>query len=1024
MNARRTFRTESSGVIGLWSVLLLSVCIGGSVMAADRGAQSDARLTEWVSDASLEQGNAASSDPCPIWDADSFLPDLNGTVTVSVRYRDDLIVAGSFTRAGGVPVNNIARWDGSRWNSLGRGLDGGTVDALAVFQRKLIAAGRFTDASGEQVQGLAAWDGDRWRPFAPGVRIFERDHIDDLKAWGDTLLVSGSFTLDHTDAHLALWDGRRWASLPPFDGRLFPSDVTVVGSQLFALFAGDYPVVCSWNGAAWVIHSLLLPAGSYALASTHDSLLVAGSRRITSHSETGVIFAYAHDTTSVLVDSLPLRISGLVAHQTGIYFVMGASVCRLSRGSYDELLLFAATGGGVARLDANLTLTGSFEAIGDHAAYGVALWNGRGWDAPLSGGDALDGPIADAVAYKGKIYVGGGFHRAGQVHAPSMACRPASGWETNGWEAPGIRLSYASYHGSDEPQVRQLTVFQDRLWVTGDFDSVDGVFARGLAVFDGDRWLAKPDEFPRKSWPDTYDSQYPGLLLAIGDTLFCAKDEPRGVWALADGQWIPYATDFRRFTAHMTSFRGRLIAVSYYDNAIVRLGRSGAEEIGRCDDRVSTLAEFQDRLVMIGGFQHVDTLDVRRLAAFDGRRWTSPYRGDWNAQFGGAYAHLVVQGNRLLLCDEDKLHSVTLNGEQPSRLADAPDTSVRLRRVFDIGGEFWVSTYNWESGPDTYQLHRLECVDASPPQVRFTLLTGPFPSDTVTCVIAVSEACSDDPVTLSWGDTSVPLRLADPSRHIWSGDLALRDMSTPVAASVCVHDASGNEGCSQRSYLIQRVASGTGSSIAVGSYPLALEIEPGRLEADGLVLGSIDALPAGGAGPENGILRVDLRGPPVRTSPIGTLTLTIPADRRAPIESVILRDETGGVTPCELDRTTGRVRATLPTWGRFTLEGGTSDPFAVSPAMHLSAAPNPFADRCLLRLPPWGAGSTLRVFDASGRQVHGERIGVTQGRASTVEWDGLDDAGRLLPDGVYLVLVERGADRDATKVVRVQRRLP
>mgnify|MGYP001568276384 FL=1 len=47
-------------------------------------------------------------------------------------YKGDLYVAGEFLQAGGVMgYNNIARWDGSIWQMLGTGLNGG-VNAMAV----------------------------------------------------------------------------------------------------------------------------------------------------------------------------------------------------------------------------------------------------------------------------------------------------------------------------------------------------------------------------------------------------------------------------------------------------------------------------------------------------------------------------------------------------------------------------------------------------------------------------------------------------------------------------------------------------------------------------------------------------------------------------------------------------------------------------------------------------------------------------------------------------------------------------
>jgi len=60
----------------------------------------------------------------------------------------DLIAAGDFTTAGGVPANNIARWNGSAWSRLGTGIDS-FVYALATLPNgDLIAGGSFSTAGG------------------------------------------------------------------------------------------------------------------------------------------------------------------------------------------------------------------------------------------------------------------------------------------------------------------------------------------------------------------------------------------------------------------------------------------------------------------------------------------------------------------------------------------------------------------------------------------------------------------------------------------------------------------------------------------------------------------------------------------------------------------------------------------------------------------------------------------------------------------------------------------------------------
>lgn len=57
------------------------------------------------------------------------------------------------------------------------------------------------------------------------------------------------------------------------------------------------------------------------------------------------------------------------------------------------------------------------------------------------------------------------------------------------------------------------------------------------------------------------------------------------------------------------------------------------------------------------------------------------------------------------------------------------------------------------------------------------------------------------------------------------------------------------------------------------------------------------------------------------------------------------------------------------------------------------------------------------MLDAAGRQVAALLQQALGAGRHAVEWDGLDDAGRAAPSGVYLVRVEGGGTAAATKVV-------
>jgi hypothetical protein len=92
------------------------------------------------------------------WDDCFYLPGLDGGVRALVADgRGNIYAAGWFTRADGVAVNGVARWDGSRWHPMGTGISG-LVYALALDgQGQLYAGGSFTTAGGVAARHIARW---------------------------------------------------------------------------------------------------------------------------------------------------------------------------------------------------------------------------------------------------------------------------------------------------------------------------------------------------------------------------------------------------------------------------------------------------------------------------------------------------------------------------------------------------------------------------------------------------------------------------------------------------------------------------------------------------------------------------------------------------------------------------------------------------------------------------------------------------------------------------------------------------
>jgi hypothetical protein len=133
-----------------------------------------------------------------------------GVVDDLVEYDDQLIVGGYFFSAGGVPARSIAAWDGDTetWSALGSGITGGEiprVHALAVFNGDLIAAGDFDFAGGVPAFNIARWDGSQWHAMGAGVGV-----VFSMAEYQGSLYVS---VFTGSDG-MQRWDGSAWHAVP------------------------------------------------------------------------------------------------------------------------------------------------------------------------------------------------------------------------------------------------------------------------------------------------------------------------------------------------------------------------------------------------------------------------------------------------------------------------------------------------------------------------------------------------------------------------------------------------------------------------------------------------------------------------------------------------------------------------------------------------------------------------------------------------------------------------------------------
>ncbi len=420
---------------------------------------------------------------------------VNNTVWALTVWDDGggsaLYAGGSFTTAGGVTVNRVAKWDGSGWSALsgpaGTGMDS-TVLALAVWDggggAALFAGGEFAAAGGVTVNRVAKWEGSGWSALSGPSGTGVSDFVRALSVWdeggGAALYAGGRFWTAGGVAvdQVAKWDGSSWSALSSPSGTGVSDFVRAIsvwddggGEALYAggsfVTAGGVVVnrVAKWDGSSW--SALSGPSGTgmdqqvYALAVWDDGSGPA---------------LYAGGSFG--------RAGGVVVNRVAKWDGSGWSA--LSGGVSGTVWVLAVwdDGGGEA-----LYAGGQFTNADGLGVNRVAKWDGTSWSA-LSGpsGTGVDNAVfAFAVWDDGSgpgLYAGGAFTTAAGVLVNRVAR-----WDGSGWSA----LSGSSGTGTDSV-VRALTVWDDgsgaALYAGGDFFAAGGVIVNRVAKWDGSAWSA------------------------------------------------------------------------------------------------------------------------------------------------------------------------------------------------------------------------------------------------------------------------------------------------------------------------------------------------------------------------------------------------------------------------------------------------------------------------------------------------------------------------------------------------------
>lgn len=530
----------------------------------------------------------------------------------------ELYVAGDFTTAGGVSAGGIATWNGSTWSTLGSGLNG-TVRALAEFNDVLYVGGGFTTAGGLPAEGIAGWDDLGWRSVgAVSGTVYDLQVFDD--GTGPALFVAGTFfSADSTSANnIAKWDGNTWSALGSgtnngiFALEIFEGELYAGGSFTTAGGANANHLA-KWNGSSWsaVGGGVNGPVNAllFHLDGPEPRLFIGGSF-------TMVEAVSAQNIAEWLGDEF--RVLG------------GVDNSVIAFGLFDD--------GGGATVYAGGTFARAINESGQERVDRLAILERPiklRW-GPLGQGTET-GILALAPAQPcgcGAVYAAGGFFQAGGTETGQIL---VAEWRGSSWKALGtgfnniVSALYAFPDAGSDCEPGPTTV----VYAGGAFSAVDGQSAQGIARWDGQAWApvgggigGMVESFTR--W---------GGDLYAGGLFGTAGGSPASCVARWDGAiWTPLGSGMNSGVNALAVFDNGTGDALYASGNFTMAGGVTAKGIAKwngatwsslfpgilgIEGTVYAIAEFGGELYVGGSFNQVGFATINNIAKWNGTSWSA-----------------------------------------------------------------------------------------------------------------------------------------------------------------------------------------------------------------------------------------------------------------------------------------------------------------------------------------------------------------------------------------------------------------
>ncbi len=196
------------------------------------------------------------------WSYESVLDvDDNVGENALIAYKGELYAAGSWMQVGDLPgTGGIVKWTGSNWETVGGGIDNsverGWINSLEVHNGKLYVGGTFKRIGGIDANNVAAFDGRRWEALGEGIEFV----VADLHSHQGELYLGAHYwpaAEENALSKIVRWDGEKWHAMGASLDRevrmmaSYGNDLYVHGPFLGRVGNETIRKAAVWDGSSW-----------------------------------------------------------------------------------------------------------------------------------------------------------------------------------------------------------------------------------------------------------------------------------------------------------------------------------------------------------------------------------------------------------------------------------------------------------------------------------------------------------------------------------------------------------------------------------------------------------------------------------------------------------------------------------------------------------------------------------------------------------------------------------------------------